>query len=239
MIKELENIGLSKKEAQVYMVCLKKGASSAFKIAQMTAIPTTTVYNIVKRLVNKGLVSVVPRRSKKYYEVNNPAVLKSIKEQELDTAQKLIPALSDLYMGNVNESQVKHYTELEGIKGLLDEMIDEAKELLVLGSVEEELKYFQKYFPRYIELRVQKRIPARHIVEDSETAQRLMTEDSKELRNIKIMKTTEKIPSIMYLWTDRVVVISFGEKVRITSIRDAYIYQMMKRNFEILWGSLL
>jgi sugar-specific transcriptional regulator TrmB len=238
MIKELENIGLTKKEAQIYVICLKSGTASAFKIAKLTSIPTTTVYNTLKKLANKGLVSTVPRRGKKYYEVNDPSVLKSIKEQELDTTQKIIPTLSDMYMGNVEESEVKHYTELEGIKGILDEMLEEATELLVLGSVEEELKYFQKYFPRYIELRVKKKIPARHIAEDGETVRRLMAEDSKELRNIKIMKTKEQVPSVMYLWLDRVVVISFGEEVRITSIKDRYIYQMMRRNFEMLWGSL-
>lgn len=238
MIKELENFGLTKKEAQIYIVCLKKGASSAFSISQSSTLPTTTVYNILKKLANKGLVSTVPRKGKKYYEVNDPKVLKSIKEQELDGAQKLIPNLKDIYMGNVNKFKIKHYTDTEGVKGILDDMIEEADELLVMGSVEEEMKYFQKYFPRYIELRVKNKIPARHIVEDSQTVRDLMVKDSKELRSMKIMKTKNKIPSIMYLWSERLVIISFGERVQITSIQDKNIYHMMVRNFEMLWENL-
>lgn len=235
MIKELEEFGLNKKEAQIYLICLKKGASSAFNIAQSSDLPITTVYNILKKLAQKGLVSNVPRKGKKYYEVSDPKILKSIKEQELETAEKIIPSLVDMYRGNVKESKVKFFSEKEGIKSLLDEMLEEANELLVLGSVEEELEYFKKYFPRYIDLRIKNKIPVRHIVEDSETARELQKKDLEELRKIKIMKTKDKVPSIMYLWPNRVITISFGEKVGIVSIEDKNIYQMMKRNFEMLW----
>lgn len=141
-------------------------------------------------------------------------------------------------MKDSSKSQVRHYSEIEGIKSLLDEMLEEATEIMIIGSVEEEVRYFQKYFPRYIELRIKKRIPARIIAEDNETTRKFAARDIKDLRNIKFMNSPEKIPSIMYLWSNRLIIISFGSKVNITSVEDKNIYQLMKRNFEFLWESL-
>lgn len=235
MIKELEKLGLNNNEARIYSICIKKGQSSAFKIAKATTIPTTTVYHTLEKLSKKGLISAVPKKGKKFYEVNDPKLLTQIKEDELESAKKLIPLLRNMYMGNIEASRVRHFTEIDDIRNLLDEMLEKSTETLVIGSIENELNYFSKYFPKYIEKRIQKRVPVKIITNDTHTSREIMKKDIQELRQTKIIEFSTEPQSVIYIWDGQIIIISFDEKVEITSIENKFTYEIMKSWFESTW----
>ena len=54
--KELEKIGLTEKEAAVYLALLKLGPTTALKIARETGIKRPTVYTTLDALKGRGLV---------------------------------------------------------------------------------------------------------------------------------------------------------------------------------------
>ena len=57
MIQELLNYGLSEKEANTYLICLKTGEATANRISELSNYPRSTTYDILERLKNLGLVS--------------------------------------------------------------------------------------------------------------------------------------------------------------------------------------
>ena len=56
----LEEIGLSKNEAKIYLTLLDLGSATASKIADTSKMHRTTVYDALDRLVQKGIVSHIP-----------------------------------------------------------------------------------------------------------------------------------------------------------------------------------
>ncbi len=55
MIKELEALGLSPKESEIYMALVKEGQTSANKLAKITDINRTVTYNTLQNLLKKAL----------------------------------------------------------------------------------------------------------------------------------------------------------------------------------------
>jgi len=113
LINELQNLGLSDKEAKVYLALMELGPSSAFEISKRTGIHHSTVYLEMNSLLDKNLVS-------KY--IND--LIDSKKEQltkEERILNTLLPELSNLYMSSMEKTKIKIYEGEEGVKQIEDD----------------------------------------------------------------------------------------------------------------------
>lgn len=68
----LEELGLGKNEVKVYLALLKIGESKVNEIAKMSGIYRRTIYEALKGLVERGLVSHIIRGKKKYFTASDP-----------------------------------------------------------------------------------------------------------------------------------------------------------------------
>ncbi|MBU2442745.1 MAG: helix-turn-helix domain-containing protein, partial [Nanoarchaeota archaeon] len=62
----LEDLGLSEAEAKVYLALLETGSTLAGPIIKKTGLHRGTTYQILQRLIEKGLVSYVIKAGKRY-----------------------------------------------------------------------------------------------------------------------------------------------------------------------------
>jgi len=67
MISRLMDIGFSEYEARVYISLLRANPSTAYEIAKESGIPTSKIYEVIARLLEKGFVSVVDGDNRKSY----------------------------------------------------------------------------------------------------------------------------------------------------------------------------
>ena len=87
---ELRKLGLTEKQASVYLTALELGYTSIQKIAQKAKISRPTTYEIVKTLKQKRLISESRDKNKTYFIAESPDKLlgilkiekKEIKEKE-------------------------------------------------------------------------------------------------------------------------------------------------------------
>ena len=59
---QLKKLGLTEKEAKLYINALELGSFSVMGIAHKSGIKRPTCYLILDELVKKGLVSIIPQR---------------------------------------------------------------------------------------------------------------------------------------------------------------------------------
>src|SRR3989338_7876074 len=79
----LEKIGLSKAEIKVYISLLELGSVPSGSIVKETELIKSTVYDVIRRLQEKGLVSYVIKEGMKYFEASNPErIIDFIHEQK-------------------------------------------------------------------------------------------------------------------------------------------------------------
>ena len=69
-IKALTNIGLTELEAKVYINMLKKQYFTATEIATISKINRTQTYDILSKLINRGMCSEIRGKVRKYSAID-------------------------------------------------------------------------------------------------------------------------------------------------------------------------
>ncbi|MBI3888691.1 helix-turn-helix domain-containing protein [Candidatus Nomurabacteria bacterium] len=69
----LKNFGFSEKEISVYLALIELGSSSVRTIAGKAKVNRGTTYDILKSLINMGIVSYYKKESKQYFIAEWPS----------------------------------------------------------------------------------------------------------------------------------------------------------------------
>jgi sugar-specific transcriptional regulator TrmB len=117
----LQEIGLSEKEAKVYLALLQVDSDSIPNIAKKTDINRTTVYPLLESLNKKGLVSETLEGKKVFYQAAAPERLETFVERQKVTLQEkserlkdIIPQIKSIQREQGERPVVKMFTGREG-----------------------------------------------------------------------------------------------------------------------------
>jgi DNA-binding MarR family transcriptional regulator len=122
LAQNLEQIGLTEKEAKVYLALLSLESSTAYEIAQHCEVKKPTVYVILEDLRQKGLVLKVPHPKKALFAAKDLSEYLAEQRGKLNAVQSMIPRL--LSLGSVNKPKVYFYNGLRGMADALDYRFD-------------------------------------------------------------------------------------------------------------------
>ncbi len=138
----VKEAGLTDGEAKVYLAMLELGSSTTGPIIEKSKIARSFIYNILDKLMEKGLVSYIIRENTKYYEAASPRrILDYIEkrrnqlEESKNKVENLLPQL--LLMREGSPSTEIHV--FEGYKGLqtaylqYHHRLKKGEEVLALG----------------------------------------------------------------------------------------------------------
>jgi sugar-specific transcriptional regulator TrmB len=155
LISQIEELGLSNKEARVYLANLMLGAAGVQQIADASGIKRVTTYVILESLVNLGLVSQTTKAKKTLFNAEAPENLRrllekreqSLKDQHLQL-EELLPGLATLKALPKEAPVVKFYDGAESVRTiskLFAEVIQEKKVGLIYGISNLDAVY--RFFP--------------------------------------------------------------------------------------------
>lgn len=139
----LEKIGLTKQQIEVYTKLLETGSSQINKIMKHLDIPRVSCYDTLNRLIGKGLVTFVRINKIRNYEAVSPDKLLDLAKENEDkardnriTIEKIIPIIKKIEYKNKDHADATLYKTKQGIKSIYEDMIREKKEILALGTGE-------------------------------------------------------------------------------------------------------
>jgi sugar-specific transcriptional regulator TrmB len=129
---QLEELGLSEKEARVYLASLAVGAAGVQKLADHSGIKRVTTYVILESLINLGLISQSTKGKKTLYIAEQPSSLKrlldkkeqAIKDQKLQF-DDLLPQLLSLQNQSPDVPNVRFYEGVEGVRSIVSNFISQ------------------------------------------------------------------------------------------------------------------
>lgn len=132
MIDKLKKIGLTSGEAKVYSALVKKGSSTVGPIVKESGVAYSNIYEILERLINKGLVSFILREKTKYFQVTNLENMKDYldkKQEELDEQRDSFALLSEeiAIVSESREQEAEIFVGLKGIKSAYEIMLKDSK----------------------------------------------------------------------------------------------------------------
>lgn len=243
MIEKLQKLGLTQKEAVIYIAALELGiASPTSTIAKKANILRTTAYNILNSLVQKGVVVSYDKKGAQYYEALPPTKLVAFLKEEsqrlaqmADDADKLIPELSTHYRALTDRPRVYFYEGNEGLIRVYEETLTSHEEILAYASDQANQDAIPWYFPQYYKRRAAKKIPIRAIFPDTPKDRERHALDSKELRKSRIVPTSKLdfSPEINF-FDDKIMIADWKEKLGII-IESKEIVKVFKQTFELAW----
>jgi predicted transcriptional regulator len=133
LIRQVEELGLSNKEARVYIANLMLGPAGVQQIADTSGIKRVTTYVILEALVNLGLVSQTNKTKKTLFNAEAPDNLRRLLEKREESVREqkqqlneLLPQLSQLTMLPKEAPSVKFYDSAEGIRTVMKSVIADA-----------------------------------------------------------------------------------------------------------------
>ncbi len=74
LLTKLQQIGLTKREAEVYIALLQRKEFTAPELTKMTTITRTKIYEILQNLVHKGIITESSRNGNKMYRSIDPKI---------------------------------------------------------------------------------------------------------------------------------------------------------------------
>ena len=113
LAQTLEHIGLSEKEARVYLALLSLESATAYRIAEHCDVKKPTVYVILEDLRKKGLVLKIPHAKKGLFSARDIGEYLHEQESRLKAVRLMLPKLHAL--GSQNKPGVFFFTGLQGV----------------------------------------------------------------------------------------------------------------------------
>jgi sugar-specific transcriptional regulator TrmB len=121
IVDNLKELGLTDGEAKVYVALTELGSSTVGPIVSKSKVAYSNVYEILNRLIEKGLISFIIKEKTKYFQASSPENIKEYlnrKQEEIeDNKKKLKSLISNLE--RLKEMPPQQEAEVFlGIKGL-------------------------------------------------------------------------------------------------------------------------
>jgi sugar-specific transcriptional regulator TrmB len=170
MEDKLKKLGFKDNEIKIYLFLAKNPSSLASEIAKKTNLYRPHAYDILERLIEKGLVLYVIKSGKKYFSATSPEKIITeidLKEENLEKQKKiaedLIPQLKALFSEKQEICNVEVFEGKEGLKSYYEFVLKLArqgkvKEIYSLGGKGDVFRTLEFYFPHILKRAIKEKL---------------------------------------------------------------------------------
>lgn len=240
MLETLQQLGLSKKEATVYLALLELGQTQVSKIIDKTHFHREIVYTSLRRLAEKKLASFVRRKGKRFYQAANPEKILGLAQENFQVAKNILPQLVNLQKKADRAQFIQVYEGLDGLKQVRELMLRTLKsgdKIRILGASGKE--YFATmgdYYLSWNRRRDQKKIwYLIQCYKDQELIIRDKLEKPFKYVKVKALPEKFKTPTSTAIFDNCVVVQIWGDEPIMILIENKKVAANYRDVFDILW----
>lgn len=238
LIKDMSLLGLSEKEARVYLSLLRLGEAGSSKVIKETNLHGQYVYQAFDKLEQRGLVQHVIKRGRRKFTAKSPSMLIRLAEEQKIYAENLVSQLHEVivlppeqafevYQGK--EAYIVHEFDML-------ERVTNNCELLIIGGPGDKFNDCMKgRLQEYILLQTKKNVSMRYI--GSENHRQLTEQMHGGRKNFSI----RYLPGLFTgqvntnIWSDALGFNVYGDPVTRFTIFSSVIAESYKQFFETLW----
>lgn len=232
----LIDIGLTKKEAGVYLATLELGPSVASDIALKAKMNRVTCYDILEKLIRKGFISTYTQKKVRVFAATDPDLMRSSYRQKYMNLKGALPELRRLH-GKTPHPRVRYYEGIEAIKKIYLDTLTAKTEILNYADSKSIREHWPEYDKEYVKARVKKNIYLRGIAPLDESGKAVVKKDKESYREIRLVKPGEfSFANEINIYDDKVAIISFSkEEVLGMIIESQEIADTQRAIFRMAW----
>ena len=245
--KYLQAIGLSDKEASVYLSLLSVDSASVLELAKKTKINRTTIYFVLESLSKKGLVSEIQQGKKTFFAAEAPERLstyierqKVILEDHAKELQTILPEIKAVQREIGERPVVKYFEGRDAAFSANTEFFSTATSKNTTGYFLTNYDLIHEVFTKEElikaqDARPQKKIRAKTMYATSNNAHF----PSNELSERKQLDHTQNpVLCDISIYEDKVQIITLGKKISAILIQSSDVANTMKTLFQLAFDKL-
>ena len=238
LVEALEKIGLSDKQAKVYLAALELGDSTIQELARKSGVKRPSIYNFLDEMINKGYLTKNEIKGKTHITAEKPESI--IEKQKRQTAMmnNLLPDLLGIYNSPAEKPKIKFYEGFEGIKKVYDNLITEEKPIHTFGDYDIMLSSeLSAYMDNWARERAKKNIPIRIITQENSPLKNYENRNITDLREVKYAQNA-KFSTEINIFGDKVALISFQKPGMGAIIENKNTAETLMSVWQLLWDNL-
>lgn len=238
---------LTSGESKVYQALIELGVTSVGNIIKSSGVSHSKIYDILKRLSEKGLVSSINKNGRQYFSAANPEQLIALVDDEekklIKNKENISQLIKQLKLRQDISKPTSILSSYEGFKGMqtvlelvLNRITKGDKEVFVLGSPKQIGNLAGGYLKEWQKRRIEIGAKCKIITDsDSPSWEESWWKKSKKEKITFTKKSASISPAYFVITKDIVVTIYFAEVILSLVVDHSEIAKKYRDFFDILW----
>src|SRR3989338_1272915 len=225
----LQKLGLEEQEVKTYLALLDLGESTATKLAERTGLGRVHMYQIVNRLIERGLASYIVKNNVKYFSASDPELLLKDLQQKEHDFQQILPELKARQRQFIHATKVEIYRGRGGINTILKMILKDQKPYYILGGAEKACSIFELENTIFVKRAEKLQLPRKILARKKDTFFIGTHEDYRFIPDHLISLTTQM------LWGNKTAIFVWSEPYYAILIDNEEITKSNLSTFNHLW----
>ncbi|MAE13086.1 hypothetical protein CMO92_00840 [Candidatus Woesearchaeota archaeon] len=241
----LEKLGLTKGEIKVYLALNRLGESTVGPIGKESKVSKSKIYDILDKLIEKGLVGYIVKGGTKFFLANDPHMILDYiqkKENDLDKTKKdvVTEVLPQLMMQRSSTSKkriAEMYEGFQGIKAIREELMMDFKSgdaLLVLGAPKVANVKWEGWFLDFHKRRIKRKLKMKIIYNANAKVYGKIRKKMK-LTEVRYLPNKLVSPNWIDIFPEAVLFVMVLKNPIAFVVRDVELTNSFRSYFEIMW----
>lgn len=240
-MQNLQQFGLTKNESEIYTFLLKHGHATTGPIISHTKIANSRVYESLKSLTDKGLVTYTIQKNGKHFQATSPQKLLELEEERKKKLEEIIPDLEKIQNTSDSKTTSAVYEGFEGFKTAFKKIIDDCPEhetIYIIGFSEQ--LYKEESLRLFLKNMSAKSIAKKHkmkFILDSSLKDKPLGKDREEEKQseVRYMPKGYISPTAIDIFQDYVYIFLWDKSPFAFMIKNQKIADSFKQYHSFLW----
>ncbi len=228
----LVDSGLTANEAKVYVAMLNLGSSSVNSIARKASVHRVNAYDIIERLIQKGLVSSIVKGKKKFYEPASPERILTSLERKEDEFKTVLPQLMLDYELRKQKQDVYVFKGPDGVMTAYNMMLEQGKNVYAIGVKGANRKYLKHRHIQWDKERKKKGMQVYALYAESNRNDKMEKDDTWHNKYLPDEFTSHFAIDIC---GEIVVMLLSSADIMAVVIKNKIVAEGYKRHFDFMW----
>lgn len=247
LVKQLQQFGLSDKEAAIYLASLQLGSATVQDISKKSDLNRSTVHILINRLRKKGFLGTTRNKNKRLIFAESPEKLKEIVDQEKFQVEMkemsltgLLPILENFNPHQQGKPKVSFYEGERGFFDLCERSLQKAKdEMFFISSMRDFYDVTtQKYDDEhYIPTRVKKGIKIYALLFRNKRTEWMKKVQKDYLREVRFLPEKYRFKSSIFIYGDEFSLCSSKMPFLGVVVQSEELTHTMLQMFKLMWDS--
>jgi predicted transcriptional regulator len=239
MREELQVLGLTRNEAEVYEALVKSGLTKAGHLIARLDIHRNIVYEALDSLIRKGFVTRISKRGVWWFQITEPDSILTMLRRREEIAGDVIKEIK--HLKQQVEQQITVYEGVDSLRAYWLSTLERFPEGTVdyclglpLGNRWEKLMG-EAALKKYVELRARKKFVWKTVLFDLEKSQVKHFKNVPGLTEYRLWPKKIKPIGNFNVMHDTVILQTMTDTPRIIEIRDGDMVTVFKNYFDAVW----